>query len=543
MQIEQETIGQTTKKGPKVATIIAILIGITAIVVIAIILLIMARREKELSVIIDGQVTQVPQDTFIFTDDGKIYVSIRDIAPYVGYEVHNGEYKIDIEDMTKMYIEAIDGTETTSFYLNSTTINKVEPTPNKDYESLTIKEPVAKVNEKMYIIDEGFCVGFNSLFGYNKEKNQIIIQTLPNLIEQYKTKISEYGYSEISDEFNNKKALIYGMIVASKDNNSKYGVIDIQGNEILSPRYNKIEFIEGTGEFIITNSSEKVGIAYSTGKTKISVSYDEIKVIDNDLGLYLVKTNNKYGIIDSNERNIIYTEYDQIGIDASKFPNDNIKNQYILYNAIIPAKINNKWILFDIKGNRIINKEYDIIGFSKGSNTEGRIFENALTIGDTKTIIVGNTIENDEVYGGIDVKGNELIPVSFEKIYSLKSNGIVSYYIWHNLKNYSAVDYIEVMKRKLGYEEESLVTNEEGTQSAPESTGNTLQDQTQSNTIKNANETAVPSTNTTNTMQTSTSTTTDNNVVNRNNITNTVGADANYVPNDNTVGRETNTQV
>ena len=55
---------------------------------------------------------------------GKIYVSIRDIAQYVGYEAHNGEYKIDVEDTNKMYVEAKDGTETTSFFLNSTTISK-----------------------------------------------------------------------------------------------------------------------------------------------------------------------------------------------------------------------------------------------------------------------------------------------------------------------------------------------------------------------------------------------------------------------------------
>lgn len=252
-----------------------------------------------------------------------------------------------------MYVEALNETETTSFYLNSDTISKVAPNSNEDYENITISEPVVMINTKLYVISDGFTVAFNSLFNYNQATNTITIQTLPNLIEAYSAAIENYGYSNLSEEFNNQKALIYGMIVASKETTGKFGVVSNAGNEIISPRYNSIKFVESSREFIITNSSEKVGIAYNNGKTKITVSYDEIKVIDSTLGLYLVKSNNKYGIIDSSENFIVHIEYDQIGIDTSSFPADNIKNQYILYDNIIPAKLNGKWQLLDIQGNRL----------------------------------------------------------------------------------------------------------------------------------------------------------------------------------------------
>ena len=59
------------------------------------------------------------------------------------------------------------------------------------------------------------------------------------------------------------------MIVASKDSTKLYGVINSKtGDEILGPRYNKIEFVESAKEFIITNASNKVGIAYANRRDK-----------------------------------------------------------------------------------------------------------------------------------------------------------------------------------------------------------------------------------------------------------------------------------
>jgi len=535
MQIEKDIIRQNDKKGTKTATIIGVLIAITIIVVIAIIFLMLSRSGKKFSVVINGQATNVSEDTFVITEDGKVYVSIRDIAPYLGYEAHNGEYKVDVEDKNKMYVEAIDGTETASFYLNSTTISKVAPNTNDDYENITIKEPVTTSNDKMYVIDDGIRYGFNVLMTYDKEKNQVTINTLPNLLKFYEPKLAEYGYAKISEDFNNQKALIYGMIVASKENTEKFGVIDTKGNEILSPRYNKIEFVESTGEFIITNSSEKVGIAYSDGKTKITVAYDEIKVMDSSLGLYLVNSNRKYGVIDSSERSIIYIEYDQIGIDASKFPNDNIKNQYILYNTMIPAKINGKWRIFDTSGKRINEKEYDNVGFIS-SNSSDKVNGNALTIGETKTIVVGN----NELYGGVDVRGNELIPLRFEKIYSTTSAGKTTYYILHNGKDYSAEDYIEVMKKQLGYEEEKLTENtldsntENDEQNSSNQNRNEVQNQATTNEV-GRNEVS-------NSIQTS-SNVVDINGTNTVDKTNTVNGGNTAIPQENNIDNQSQTQV
>lgn len=272
MKIEQdEVIGKKNKDGDnKTLTIILVLIVITFMIVIGIIILMASMKDESLAVNIDGQRVTLAENTILFTENTKdIYISITDIASFVGYESHNGEYKVNKEDTSKMYVEAKDGTETTSFYLNSKLISKLPPDSTEDYENIEISVPITMMNDKWYISAEGFMQAFNSVFSYNKETNTITIQTLPYLVEYYSQNIASFGYDALSKDFNNQKALVYGMIVASKNSTGKFGVVNIKnGKEIISPRYNNIEFIESSREFIITNSSNKVGIAFANRRDK-----------------------------------------------------------------------------------------------------------------------------------------------------------------------------------------------------------------------------------------------------------------------------------
>ncbi|MCI8518904.1 MAG: hypothetical protein HFJ51_01975 [Clostridia bacterium] len=458
MKIEQDEDFMKKEKKPrnKVMTIISVLIVITVLIVIAIIILMMQVEKNKLSVTVDGKKVTINEDTFLFAENsGEVYVSIQDIAPLVGYEAHNGEYKVNAEDTSKMYVEAIDGTETTSFYLNSRLINKVPPESDADYESVQMGAPVVETNGRLYVSAEGFSQGFNSVFHYDKTLNTIVIQTLPYLVEYYRDNIANYGYDELSEEFNNQKALVYGLIVASKETTGNFGVINATTNrEVISPRYKNIQFIEGAEEFIITNSSDKVGIAYASGETKINVQYDNIKMLDSKRGYYLVQSLSKYGVINSSEELVIHIEYDKIGIDTSEFPSDRIANQYILYDTIIPVCLNEKWGLFNINGEKIAEPEYDTIGCINDNLTD-KVVNNALTIGNSKVIVVSK----DGVYGGISTKGDLLLPLMFQYIYSLTSGGQTTYYMVRNDKTYYAMELITLMKEKLGgYEEEQTST-------------------------------------------------------------------------------------
>ena len=480
MKIEDDEFDQNQNKNnnKRLTTIILILIILTMIIATVITVMILSLKGHSLSVLIDGKDMTSIKNAFYFPEDGQdIYVAIRDIAPYVGYEAHNGEYKVNAEDTSKMYVEAKDGSETTSFYLNSTLINKVAPNSTEDYENVKISKPVIMIDNKWYISIEGFRSAFNSSVTYDKTNNVINIQTLPYLVSFYDVNVTEYGYDKLSDDFNNQKALVYGMLVASKNSTNKYGVINIKtGEDIISPRYNAIEFLEGQNEFIITNASNKVGIAYANGETKVDVSYDEIKVLDSGLGYYLVKSNSKYGVIKSDKEWIIHIEYDKIGIDTTNFENDGIMNQYLLYDSMIPVSQNGKWGLFDVEGNKLTAVEYDSIG-AIHKDTQNSELNNVAIIADTGVVI----ISKDGKYGGINERKDMLIPMMFDDVYSEVSDGEVIYYIVYNGVNYLAEDYINLMKEKLGYdEEEDIVSNpdEEQEEDAQNVTSdNTVQDE------------------------------------------------------------------
>lgn len=502
MKIEQDmgTFNNNKKSKSKLTTIISVLIVITILIVIAIVVLMLSMNEKSLVVSVDGKNVQITEDTFLFEENSReVYISIKDIAPLVGYESHNGEYKINKEDTSKMYVEAKDGTETTSFFLNSALVSKVEPDSKKDYENIKISAPVIAVDGKFYINAEGFMQSFNSVFSYNKVQNTITIQTLPYLVSYYKTNAKSYGYDALSEDFENQKALIYGMMIASKGTTGLYGVVDTTtGEEIIGPRYNKIKFVESSKEFIITNADNKVGIAFSTGETKINVAYDDIKMIDSTLGYYLVESNSKYGIVDSSEKLIIHIEYDKIGIEPSEFPADEIKNQYILYDKIIPVCVNKKWTIFDTTGKKMSEEEFDDIG-SINTHITDRVVNNSVMIGESGVVVVSK----DGKYGGISTRGDMLIPVDFEYICSVTSGGETTYYIVMNGKNYKALDYINAMKKALGYPEDEIKEEKKPVGE----TGNNSQN-TNTNTVGNT----VTNT-TTNTMTNDVTNSTDMNIV------------------------------
>lgn len=412
-----------------------------------------------------------------------------------------GEYKISSEDTSKMYVEAKNGTETTSFFLNSATISKIAPDSTEDYDNIEITAPVIAVNDKLYINVDGFMHGFNSTITYNKETNAIAIQTLPYLVEYYKNNITRFGYDTFSEEFENQKAIIFGMLVASKESTKKVGVINTQtGNEIISPRYNKLKFMESSKEFIVTNSSEKVGIVYGTGATKIDALYDEIKILDKKLGYYIVKSNSKYGVINSDGETVIHIEYDNIGADLTKFSSDKIKNQYLLYDKVIPVCTNKKWRLFGINGKRITNDEYDDLG-SINTSVKDKVVNNVLTIGDTEVIVVEkeNAEDKKKVYGGVSTKGELIIPFMFDYIYSITSGGEVNYYLVYNNVDYNAVEYIGLSKKKLGISEDDKTsgTNNNSTENKDSNTNsentntnndaNTATNQTNTNTNESSN--------------------------------------------------------
>lgn len=447
--------------------IIGILVGIViTLIVICIIMALMKDIQPidtSMKIYVDGKETKLSNSIFLI-ENNKLYVSVRGIASIAGYEAHSGEYKIEAEDVNKVFVE--NKQETASMFLNSKTISKVEPNTNDEYKDFSMSEPAREVDGEIYVISDGIEIACNIKIAYDSSKNIVNIQTLPYIFELYDKAVQNRGFLGVSNEFENQKALLYDRIII-QNSDGRYGVIDSSGEEIIGTRYANIKFNEYNKEFTIINSYGKVGIDYIDGETKINVNYDEIKSVQKEKGLYLVKSNGKYGVIDSDEKIIIHMEYDDIGVDISpytmqtnisnktsnslvtdKVTNDSVTKkdtvkQYIFYDVLVPVKQGDLWGFFNLSENKLSTIKYTDIGCrakkagvndtnNNQTSVNSKNTSNLLLIEEYKLIVV----EQNGKYSLVNTSAQELFKPEADDMYSIVNAGVRTYYMLYNGKTY-----------------------------------------------------------------------------------------------------------
>lgn len=420
--IEDEELIEKKKKSKIIMSIIISIIAVLLILCGVILYMIFNIQRNTLKLNIDNKSVSFANDMFI-EDGDKLYIAIKDFATLMGYQPFNGDYKTKYsEDTTSCYISNTN--EIASYTLNSSTIYK-KTSLNEDYEYFNLEEPVKLVNGKLYVISDGMEKGTNSLIKYDSSKKQINVLSLDYIVNYYASKFTNSVVADAEEkiDFNNKKALVYELIVV-KNTDGHYGVYNAKGEELIGTKYTNISFKEDSQEFTVVTDEGKKGILSADGTTKIEPNYDEIKKISQDLNYYLVTNNKKQGIINQNGNMVIYLEYDKIGIDETKFSANGIDNPYILFENCIPVQRDKKWGIFDINGKPIIPVEYDEIGCTAGTKT-GVSSNNALIIPEYEAIILGKA----EKYTIVSSKGETYVPMILDSVYSITTSGKERYYM------------------------------------------------------------------------------------------------------------------
>lgn len=288
--------------GAKIAFIIVIIL-IILLIIAAVGIWFYSRNilSSQFKFYLDGTRQNNYTSSMFMFQNNKIYVSIRDIAPLLGYNVYNGGYGEFTEDRTKCYVN--NSKEIVSFEANLNKIYKYNAISSNDTESqtFTIDEPVLASGSNLYITSDGLKRAFNVMFNYTAESNELSVFSLNYLANYYSGQVTNAAItsttSSLSESvvYNNQKALLYNMIVIKDDTTEQYGVADLTdpSNVIIGARYTSIEFMEGSNDFIVKTSNNKMGIIGSDGITKVRLEYDDIKELDKNLGLYLVTSNNR----------------------------------------------------------------------------------------------------------------------------------------------------------------------------------------------------------------------------------------------------------
>lgn len=453
------------KPQDKTKTITRIILVVMILIVLAIIAIVSVMfyiQSNTLRLYINGSQNEKVKAMMVIEDDGTIYFPIKDIASYLGYSSYNGDSSDKSEDKSKCYIQ--NENEVANFTLNSQKIYKTKTDNSDNYEYSYIDKPVKAMNGSLYTTSDGIEKAFNVSFTYDTDAKKIYIYTLPYLIENYSNKVLDYGYSGISSDFTNQKAILNSVLIVSKKDDKKFGVIDLKGNTILEAKYENIKYLPSSGDFLVTNNN-KVGIISAKRETKIQILYDSLELIDSDLGLYVAKKDNKYGVLDSKGNIKVYIEYDQIGIDITKFPKNDIKNKYLIAENLIPARKDKYWGLFDKNGNEVVPFEYDSFGYIAPTSKDAY---SLLVIPDYNVLVACQ----NKKYTLINSSGKTLCNTILDDVYMTISSGNKYYYMSYYDNTKSVTDFLDT----IGIQTKSRSSN---------SKNNTTSNETNNTTVSN----------------------------------------------------------
>lgn len=383
------------KKTPAQKVVLALLIiSIVLCIIIGTLMVVLSIKgeSKPYSISLNGKNIDTSVLQMVTQENGNNYISLKSICNQFGYNYYNGEFKIAEEDKSKGYID--NGTNIVQFFTNSQKIYKTSENSNTDYEYYNLDNEILTYGGNLYIAIYDLDIALNLILSYSEQNNQTTISSPEYWISQKKQALNEIGVT-ISNTQENMKALAYGYMVISKD--GKYGVINLNGEELIGNKYTSIMFSEYTGDFIVSNTGNQFGVITKKGVAKIDLQYDSIEIINYDPLLYKVKKFEKYGVVKEDGTLISDIIYDSIGYPKNKA-------REINYTLIIP-KLNE-------------NIPQSIVVCSKGK------------------------------YGLIDLEtGKEIISCSLDGIYSATEKE-KNYYIVENQKNkFFLENYVDNLNR------------------------------------------------------------------------------------------------
>ncbi|MBP3707260.1 MAG: WG repeat-containing protein [Clostridia bacterium] len=215
----------------------------------------------------------------------------------------------------------------------------------------------------------------------------------------YKTKAVNANNAQLYTTFNSVETLSNydknnnvwneeNVLKVEKD--GKFGLINLDGTELLACTYDKIDTLKGVKNSIIVEKDGKIGLVNNRGERIIENEYSEVLALTEDYtNGYIVKnTENKYGIISTNKENVLECKYEQIknvcGNNMYVVKNDGKwfivnaagdKNIEVTYEDItyigtdsFVAKVNGKYGIYGIDKSEKVKPEYDSIVYAFSTN-------------------------------------------------------------------------------------------------------------------------------------------------------------------------------
>ena len=250
----------------------------------------------------------------------------------------------------------------------------------------------------------------------------------------YKTKVinsknealwTNYEKIEALENYDEAQNIWYEENVLKVQKDGKWGLIDLEGNEILETAYNHITTLKGVKNSLIVEKDGMVGLVNNKGSKIIDTVYSQILNLGEDYqdGYITINQENRYGVVSFSGETILENQYEKI---------DNIYSDKYF---VIQEK--GKQQLIDRQGNKILTENFDEI---KQIGNSGIVFtrQNQYGFMDFQgNVIIEPMYTNleeintdlfaatrDGKVGVIDKEQNEKIAFNYQNIYYDKRAGI-----------------------------------------------------------------------------------------------------------------------
>lgn len=368
----QETEKKQQPKGKKIVLMLLIISIILLMLVLVMIFALQGNKTKTLGLSVNGKDVQIIEGMLTSDESGVNYISLRQLSSLIGYEYLRGGYLQYIEDNTKCYLQ--DESQIIGFEANSNQIYKTIRNSETDYEYYKLNNNILQLNDVLYIALDDLNVACNAIYAFSNENYKIAINTSEYLLQEYAKTFTEKGL-KINDDFNNKKAVAYNMIIVANES-GRMGVVNSNLESIIGHKYTTMEFDEFSNNFIVSDEN-KYGIISKQGNIIADLKYESIRIINYSPLLYEVKLNNKYGVLNETGKLIVNIEYDKLGFTENSNLNEptliveNLNNDQ---DGIIVCKEGKYGIVSLKTGQTIINCEVDKIYSKTSSNGEKQYY-------------------------------------------------------------------------------------------------------------------------------------------------------------------------
>ena len=178
-----------------------------------------------------------------------------------------------------------------------------------------------------------FICTYEVNYSDNTYKTEVINSSKEKLFTDYSSVDVLSNYDENGNVWNEENVL-------RVKKGDKYGLINLNGTEILSCNYDKIETLKGVKNSIIVQKDGLYGLVNNTGEQIIENQYADISALTDDYtNGYIVKNkDSKYGIIGVNKEQLLECKYEEI--------------KHVCGDNLYIVKSDGKWIMTNKAGDK-----------------------------------------------------------------------------------------------------------------------------------------------------------------------------------------------